>query len=187
MFHALTGCDTVSSFRGRGKKTAWSAWMAYPAVTDAFVSLLSQPVEISPEVLHIIERFVVLMYSKTCTLSRVNEARKELFAQSGRSIDNIPPTQGALLQHIKRAVYQAIYIWAQALKPSLDLPSPKDWGYTLTPSGWTPYWTDLPDAATSCQKLVHCGCIKGCKHQCKCRSANLLCTELCKYKGDCNV
>ena len=80
MFHALTGCDTVSSFRGRGKKTAWSAWMAYPAVTDTFLSLLSQPEEISPEVLHKIERFVVLMYSKTCTLSRVNESRKELFA-----------------------------------------------------------------------------------------------------------
>ena len=23
IFHALTGCDTVSSFAGRGKKTAW--------------------------------------------------------------------------------------------------------------------------------------------------------------------
>ena len=23
LFHALTGCDTVSYFRGRGKKTAW--------------------------------------------------------------------------------------------------------------------------------------------------------------------
>jgi len=26
MFHALTGCDTVSCFAGRGKRTAWAVW-----------------------------------------------------------------------------------------------------------------------------------------------------------------
>ena len=30
MFHALTGCDTVSFFAGRGKKTAWDVWKAFP-------------------------------------------------------------------------------------------------------------------------------------------------------------
>ena len=114
--------------------------MAYPAVTDIFLLLLSQPKEISPEVLHKIERFVVLMYSKTCTLSRVNEARKELFVQSGRSIDNIPPTQGALIQHIKRAVHQGSYKWEQALKPSPKIPKPEDWGYKSSPSGWIQHW-----------------------------------------------
>ena len=39
MFHALTGCDTVSSFAGIGKKTAWSTWYAYPEVTGAFEEL----------------------------------------------------------------------------------------------------------------------------------------------------
>ena len=29
MFHAFTGCDTVSSFDGRGKKTAWDTWMTF--------------------------------------------------------------------------------------------------------------------------------------------------------------
>ena len=36
MFHAFTGCDTVSSFSGRGKKTAWETWNVLPEVTDAF-------------------------------------------------------------------------------------------------------------------------------------------------------
>ena len=84
--------------------------MAYLAVTDIFLSLLSQPEEIIPEVLYKIEQFVVLMYSKTCALSRVNEARKELFAQSGYIIDNIQQKQHALLQHIERAVLQSSYI-----------------------------------------------------------------------------
>ena len=185
MFHALTGCDTVSSFRGRGKKTAWSAWMAHPSATDAFESLLSQPEDLTPELIHKIERFVVLMYSKTCTLSRVNEARKELFTQFDRTIDNIPPTQHTLINHLKRSVYQGSYIWAQALEPSPKLPSPEDWGYKSTPLGWIPHWTDLPDATASCPELVHCRCTKGCTHNCKCRKKKLQCTELCKCKGEC--
>ena len=38
MFHALTGCDTVSSFCGRGKKTAWNTWKVFPEATQAFTS-----------------------------------------------------------------------------------------------------------------------------------------------------
>ena len=33
MFHALTGCDTVSSFVGHGKKTAWNTWNVLPELT----------------------------------------------------------------------------------------------------------------------------------------------------------
>ena len=32
MFHALTSCDTVSFFAGRGKKTAWDIWMYSPSL-----------------------------------------------------------------------------------------------------------------------------------------------------------
>ena len=33
MFHALTRCDTVSFFGGRGKKTAWDVWNVFPELT----------------------------------------------------------------------------------------------------------------------------------------------------------
>ena len=36
IFHALTGCDVMSSFSGKGKKSAWQAWSAFPEVTTAF-------------------------------------------------------------------------------------------------------------------------------------------------------
>ena len=35
MFHALTGCDTVSAFVGHGKKTAWTTWNSLPELTGA--------------------------------------------------------------------------------------------------------------------------------------------------------
>jgi len=42
-FHAFTGCDTVSFFSNRGKK---SAWQAYPEATDAFHALCSRPPDV---------------------------------------------------------------------------------------------------------------------------------------------
>ena len=74
-----------------------------------------------------IERFIVIMYSRTCSASGVNGARKELFAQGSRTMENIPPTKAALLQHV-RAAYRAGYVWLQALVPVPVLPSPALWG-----------------------------------------------------------
>ena len=42
-FHALTGCDTTSSFAGIGKRTAWSAWNAFDDVTPALCTLAQMP------------------------------------------------------------------------------------------------------------------------------------------------
>jgi len=60
-----------------------------------------------------LERFVVVMNSKGCGLSRVNETRLRLFTSGKKSLKALPPTQAALYQHIRRAVLQAI-IWNQA-------------------------------------------------------------------------
>ena len=43
VFHALTGCDTVSAFRGKGKKSTWQAWQAYEDITNTFVYLANHP------------------------------------------------------------------------------------------------------------------------------------------------
>ena len=41
VFHAITGCDTVSAFVGGGKKTAQVVWNTFSGVTDAFLQLES--------------------------------------------------------------------------------------------------------------------------------------------------
>ena len=66
----------------------------------------------------------------------MNEARQELFAR-GRSVENIPPTQGALVQHVHRLAFQVRYIWGQALIPQQQLPSPSNWGSLGRNSKWT--------------------------------------------------
>ena len=38
-FHAFTGCDVVSAFRGKGKKTAWQTWNVFDDVSETFTNL----------------------------------------------------------------------------------------------------------------------------------------------------
>ena len=65
MFHAYTGCDTVSLFANREKKTAWDIWKTFDNLTEAFHSVIVDPDTITEEVLSTIERFTVLLYNRT--------------------------------------------------------------------------------------------------------------------------
>ena len=107
-WYTLTGCDTVSSFHGKGKKSVWETWKCYPEATEVFLAL-SNPVDgvLSGNSISAIERFVCLMYDKTTYISNVNDCRRMLFTKKSRTVDNIPPTRNALILHIKRAVYQS--------------------------------------------------------------------------------
>ena len=176
----------ISAFGGRGKKRAWSTWQVFPEVTEAFESLLLMEEEISETVMSVLERYVVLLYDRTSGLVQVNDARKQLFAQKSRSLENIPPTYAALREHIKRASYQA-NCWNQALTPNPELPSPTDWGWRKDTEGLQPFWTTLPEAAESCYELIRCSCKKGCARRCKCVKAALKCTALCFCSGECST
>ena len=106
-FHVLTGCDQVLSFYSKGKKTAWDTWKAYEDVTPAFATLSNNPnTKAVYESLHLLERFVDLMYDRTSSCFSANEARLDLFPTRTR-MDAIPPTSVALLQHVKRTAYMA--------------------------------------------------------------------------------
>jgi len=59
VFHCLTGCDTVSSFATKGKKTAWDAWNSYPVVTEAFLNLCEVTDMIDQATLADLKRFVL--------------------------------------------------------------------------------------------------------------------------------
>ena len=45
-FHAFTGCDTVSSFHGKGKRKAWDTWLQSEqaeSLTTVFTALGNKP------------------------------------------------------------------------------------------------------------------------------------------------
>ena len=67
----------------------------------------------------ILERFVVLLYSESCPVTRVNQARKYLLSKGTKSLDTIPPAQAALFEHSKRSVLQAVFVWGHVLEPEI--------------------------------------------------------------------
>ena len=80
-FHAFTGCDVVSAFRGKGKKSAWLTCDAYTEVSDVFAKLSQYPLTVDDEDLQILEKFVVIMCDRSSTAEGVGDARLVMFAR----------------------------------------------------------------------------------------------------------
>ena len=128
---------------------------------------------------------MVFKYDRTSELQDVQAARRNLFAKTFRDIENIPPTAAALLEHTKRAAFQAGHIWDQCLIAGLSVPSPGDWGWKKVDGQWEVVWTTLPEAAKACKELMSCKCKRTCKRNCKCHKPHLHCTKLCACDGKC--
>lgn len=179
-FHAVTGCDTVSAFKGKGKKSCFQTWDIFPQANDTFRQLSSPCVDITEDQMRVIEQFVVLLYDRSSSEMSVNKARKIMFAEKNRSYDAIPPTREALIQHVRRATYQAGHIWGQALQAKPALPLPITWGWKVDDDGTlTIHWTDLRAVAEQCQALKKCQCKTECGGRCTCKKSALPCTSLC--------
>lgn len=140
------------------------------------------PPTIDDDDLEILEKFVVIMYDRSSTVVHVDEARLEMFARKQRPYGAIPPTRAVLLQHAKRAAYQAGCIWSQSTLCQPETPSPADWGWIKSGDTWKVLWTTLPPIAESCQQLTKCGCKSECHGWCKCYRFGLNCTGLCSCK-----
>ena len=54
-------------------------------------------------------------------------------------MDRLPPTQNALLQHLRRGIYQA-GIWTTNTETQQVVPSPKDFGWVKESGTWLPVW-----------------------------------------------
>ena len=88
LFHAFTGCDVVSAFRGKGKKSAWQT-QDVGAEADVFNP---QVVNVNDNEVYILDKCVVMMY-KSSTATGVNNARLDMFARKQRPYQAIPPTR----------------------------------------------------------------------------------------------
>ena len=186
-FVAFTGCDTTSQFVGKGKVSAWNTWLAYPDVIGGFTIQPFETINFESEKFKIIERFVCLLYERTTDLTLVNKLRESMFPK--KEFSQIPPTQGALLQHTKRCIYQAS-IWLKCMENIINAPDPSHFGWVCQENIFIPHWTDLPPISAECSALLHCGCksMPLCSRNCRCKKVwKLPCTHLCYCKGQCNV
>jgi hypothetical protein len=168
--HAFNGCDVVSAYHGNGEKTAWHTWNAWPEASTVFRKLSQYPPVLGEDDQSILEKFVVIMYDISS-------------ATENTSYDSPPSpstTQAALIQHIKRAAYQAICIWEQETTIcQMETKSPVYWGWKKQDDMWQMFWTVLPPIAQSCQQLTKSGCKTEFRGRCKCYCFSLPCIALC--------
>jgi len=137
VFHAFTGCDNVSAFRGKGKKSAWQTWDVCPEASDVFSKLSCYPTDVEEDDTVMLEKFVVTIYDRSSSTVAVDDARLELFARKQRSYDAIPPTGATLVQHIRHATYQAACIWSRALVCQPEEESRAEWGWKQEGDCWS--------------------------------------------------
>ena len=71
---------------------------------------MDEPETPSSDDIGVIESFVISLYSVSSTLTDVNKARQQIFAQSSRTFEYLPPTKAALVEHIKRTTHLAGYV-----------------------------------------------------------------------------
>ena len=178
--HAITGCDSVSSFSGVGKKTAFSLLKSH---TDNFIDLLDfgdSPI-LSLECESVISaiKFVCSLYDRKFDVIDVNVLRHKLFTQKNVTGDKLPPTLDALSLHLRRANYQC-YIWKSACEPRLELPQPIGNGWINVNGTIEPERMITPAVPDIVVELTRCKCGKGCKtNTCSCRKAKLSCSDAC--------
>lgn len=78
-----------------------------PEVWPLFKHLPSAPEAISEVDMALIERFVIVLYTRASSDVYVNVARKRMFTHRNRQIDNIPPPRSAILQLSGRSHMEA--------------------------------------------------------------------------------
>ena len=84
-FHAFTGCESMSSFFSKSKKSAWATAVLYPDATETFLHFATHPydpIDCTSPHFSVLEKFTVISYHKESTLLTVNEACRHIFART---------------------------------------------------------------------------------------------------------
>ena len=145
---------------------------------EEFSTVADTPFLTSPRIKEVASNFVCRLYSKDSDDNDVDLVRMKVFSQKTRNVERIPPTMGALEQHIKRSVFQSS-IWTSAYMSMMPVNDPTDHGWKEEHGKLIPIWTSLPLARDVFNLDLKCSCKSTCS-LCKCTKANLKCTRLCK-------
>jgi len=98
--HCLTGCDTTCALFKIGKKTAFD--ILYKNI-DALKGLENLPFLPEDEAINLSQLYVLYLYkNKNANIKTLNELRVHLTKESNRSASELPPTNDAFKQHLKR-------------------------------------------------------------------------------------
>ncbi len=187
LFHAFTGADNTGKFSGISKTKWFQQYMK--ADVDLPRALMKLPVEgdLTQEVKDQLAKFVCSRYcQKGVRIVSIPNLRWHLFCKQLAESNKLPPTLGALEEHIKRVRLQS-RVWCQATIMQQQPFEPLEFGYYKDTDGqMLPVTTKVLPAPQAIIELVRCQCKTDCSTQrCSCRKNNLSCTELCLCDTEC--
>ena len=126
--YAVTGCDTTSSFVGKGKTAALKLVQVNDNLREAMTNL-GQSFTVTPETLLGCVLFVCALYGRPDKVD-ANEVRYLLFCSSALPAHLLPPILDALSKHVLHSNYQAA-VWRRGLTAWPEVASPVGNGWKL--------------------------------------------------------
>ncbi len=182
-FHAFTGADNTERFSRIGKATWLQVYLKADEYIVKALQMLLDEADVTEGMLTALESFVCAAYSpKGINIKAIFQLRWHLFCKHSSESDKLPPTLGALKQHIFR-VHVQTRVWAQAAiavqDPKLD---PLQNGYFKHLDGMLkPVTTEVLPAPKTILEVVQCKCKSDCSSgRCSCRAKDLACTGMCQ-------
>lgn len=182
--HAFSGCDTTSSFAGKGKKTIVRSLLD----NKNLLNLASVYYQKDADHITIAKngsQLTATIYKSKKIYNSLNQLRFELYQQATNKstfkLEKLPPTEEAAAQHSYRVYYQ-LQTWLGNFDNDQDNKKAKDWGWNENVGRLVPkYISDSSDLIPGkLLKSVSCTCESGCNNQrCGCRKHGLKCTNLC--------
>ena len=113
-FHAFSGADNTGRFSRIGKATWLQVYLKADGEVVTAFQMLSDATEVTDDLLSALATFISAAYSpKGIQIASIPELRWHLFCKHMAESDKLPPTPGALKQHILRVQIQAT-VWGQA-------------------------------------------------------------------------
>ncbi len=186
--HAFTGTDNTGRFCRIGKATWFKLFLAAEDDIIEALATLCEDVNVSEELQVTLAQFVCSAYCpKGIQLLNIPELRWHMFCKYMAESEKMPPTMGALKQHILRAHIEA-RVWGQAAVAEQKLLDPLKNGYYKDSSceNLKPTTTDVLPAPEAIVELVRCQCKGNCaSNRCSCRFRDLPCTDLCLCSSQC--
>ena len=104
-FHALTGCDTTSSFKYKGKRSCWKLLQEDHTFVEGFASIMQHPLVALSVVTDTAKAFICRLYQGDAKGTDLDLVRMNTFCHKTRDIERIPPTSNAFEQHLKRCIF----------------------------------------------------------------------------------
>lgn len=177
VYHAITGCDTVSALYRQGKRKSFNLVHKKKEydLLDTFINAASTHQQVQEAG----ESFFLKLYGASSCESldqfryiAYKKAISRTSLSSTFQLATLPPTSAAAKQHSFRT-YLTVQEWmGRPLQPT-------DWGWKMEDI-LTPVETDRPIAPDSLLNMISCGCrADGCGVSCGCRKMGIHCSAMC--------